>query len=653
MPQPGESLGKYTLVRRIGLGGMAEVWLARVTGPGGFSKKLVLKTVLEHHAQNQDFIAQFLDEARLAALLDHPNIAQIFELGLERGVHYIAMEYVRGKDLHDVIERSLLDKGGLPYPYLARMACGVCAGLHYAHELVDEEGGALSLVHRDISPENILVSYDGVTKLVDFGIAKASINQVTTRAGLFKGKLQFAAPQRFLNQPQDRRDDIYSLGAVLYRAVAGVPSVDADSDGALIKKILDGEFSPPRLLVPELPQEFETIILKCMAWDAQDRYQTARAVQEDLEQFIVTSGPAVTAFELSEFMKDCFAQDIAHEKVQNSSGHLTHDFPDSFDSLAAPTAGPGSRRAPSADATQKIGHSDSSMAGQPFPTDWSSMSLTAPGAVRNNPLLHLIGLDLSNASDFAGVQGGGRRLSVSSPLRLALLLVVLSALIGGGALWGARKDSALAQSGGAASAQAGVAENGPTGAYPANSDGTGSKPSGVSPSVSQGEPAVAEGADASSQGGDEAPAAVVEVPPAASGDDMGTLSLRGPDDCVAKVGGSKLGRLPLKTNLPAGEQRVRLRCARGVRRVVEVNIVAGEVASETIRIGEGTLLLLVRPWAEVFINGRRRGITPLGAIRLREGRHTLRLVNDDIDVTKRSSVIIRPGKQTKLRFRLR
>jgi len=266
MPRSGESLGKYKLIRRIGLGGMAEVWLARSTGPAGFAKNLVVKTVLEHQAQNTEFIAQFLDEARLAALLTHPNIVQIFDLGDSDGIYFIAMEYIRGQDLQDVRKQCSDASKPLPLALLSRIACGVCEGLHYAHDLKSDDGKPLDLVHREISPENVLISYDGVVKIVDFGIAKASISQVTTRAGLFKGKLHYATPERLLGQPIDRRDDVYGLGAVLYETATGQPPISGRSEGEMVKKILDGEFDKPSVLVPDMDPEFERIILKCMAW---------------------------------------------------------------------------------------------------------------------------------------------------------------------------------------------------------------------------------------------------------------------------------------------------------------------------------------------------------------------------------------------------
>lgn len=626
MPHQGENLGKYKLIRRIGLGGMAEVWLARVTGPGGFSKTLVVKTVLEHHAQNQDFIAQFFDEARLAALLTHPNIAQIFELGEQDGVHYIAMEYVRGKDLHVIRKEAVARGDGLPFPLLARIACGVCEGLHNAHELTDDQGKPLGLVHRDVSPENILVSYDGVVKIVDFGIAKATINQVTTKAGIFKGKLRYTAPQRLLDLPIDRRDDIYSFGAVLYKTITGHVPINADSDGAMIKAILDGEFPPPREIEPSIPDEFEAIVLKAMAWDPNDRYATTREMQQDLERYIATAGQPVTTFDISQLLRKLFAEELEKAHTLNPPEEETRS--EAVDPGTVVGLG-GQQRDVPAQAGTILGHPVDNRPPLPVPES----------EPRAETQMLMAGW---KPSRFRGV----------AAFALVVLLLATGVIIGAWAPW---RDSGAISAEGSSLAQSHAVGGGPlvpeaieeqaeedTGppSTPRDTNTGGLFGPAPRPLDSAADASLAHLADGGIDGASAQPA-------------TGTLVLRGPPGCAGHLGDEELGDLPLTRALPVGEQEVVVRCSSGARRELDLVIRAGDETTETVRLGEGSLQILVRPWAEVYIGGQKRGITPMAPLSLTEGRYAVRLVNNDLGVSETRRVRIRPGQRQTLRVRLR
>lgn len=639
MPRQGESLGKYELMRRIGLGGMAEVWLARVSGPGGFTKNLVVKTVLEHHAQNEEFVAQFFDEARLAALLTHPNIAQIFELGEHKGIYFIAMEYVRGQDLQ-AIRKAATERGeGLPYPLLARIVCGVCEGLHYAHSLADEDGRKLSLVHRDVSPENILISYDGVVKIVDFGIAKATINQVTTRAGLFKGKLQFAAPQRFLNLPIDRRDDIYSLGAVVYKAATGVAPINADSDGMMIKKILDGEFPPPSQFRADTPEEFERIVIKSMEWDPVDRYQSCRDMQQDLEQYITNTGTPVTTFEVSQFMRKCFIDELEKSSLEiDISADIAEEEELPADGDPPSTVfGLGGQQKPIRDDIRTVmGHHIS---------EEKVLSPSKQVIVESDARRDRSYSDGYDDEDFR-----------PSTLRLVVIIcaVALVVLVGVGfLLWapwsgdGADQDSSISTLIGNETSTTTEAGS------PADASGTtqpGREDAAVEVPEDTGSPANdAAVVPAGDSGRGDSDLSKVDSTSLVAEKGTGTVSIEGPSGCSARFGDKKLGSLPVRHELEVGEHKIKVRCPYAVRRELNVKIRAGEVTTETVRLRDGSLQVLVRPWAEVYINGRKRGITPMGAISLPEGRHSVRLVNTKLNVTKNRVVRIRGGQTTKLR----
>ena len=222
-----ENYGEYQLIKKLATGGMAQIYLARQQGLEGFEKLLVVKRILPHLAENEDFIKMFLDEARIAARLNHPNIVQIFNLGSQDDTFFIAMEYIHGEDVRRVWKRA--DQAGkdLPVPMVCRIIMDAAAGLDYAHKKTDQVGKPLGIVHRDISPQNILVTFEGGVKVVDFGIAKAADQATVTKSGVLKGKYSYMSPEQASGQKIDHRTDIFALGTVLYELLTGHPVVQA------------------------------------------------------------------------------------------------------------------------------------------------------------------------------------------------------------------------------------------------------------------------------------------------------------------------------------------------------------------------------------------------------------------------------------------
>jgi serine/threonine protein kinase len=286
------TFGRYQLMRRIAQGGMAEVYLAQQTGPAGFSKQLVIKKIHPHLAHNEEFVGMFLDEARVAALLSHPNIGQIYELGEEHGHYYIAMEFIDGCNLRQLNKR-LRRKGILMPPELAaRIAADVANALDYAHRFRDGDQKLLRLVHRDISPQNVMMSRDGAVKLIDFGIAKATTNQQLTQGNVLKGKFSYMSPEQAAGKRLDRRSDIFSLGTVLYEMLLGekpfrVPGQVGKSrsdNTELLRLVTRCEF---RLPGPgEVPDSLVTFLQRTLTSHRGDRYQTAREARDALETAI-------------------------------------------------------------------------------------------------------------------------------------------------------------------------------------------------------------------------------------------------------------------------------------------------------------------------------------------------------------------------------
>jgi serine/threonine-protein kinase len=304
-------LGKYELIKLIATGGMAEIYLARVSGLPGFEKIVVVKRILPQLATNQEFVQMFLDEARVAATLHHPNIVQMYDIGAVDGSYFISMEYLHGEDLRS-IARAVRAKGQerVPLEHALGIVVGIAAGLHYAHEKVGFDGKALNIVHRDVTPQNIFVTYDGGVKLVDFGIAKASNRASETRYGSLKGKIPYMSPEQCRSEPLDRRSDIFSLGILMYELTTSMRLYRGSSEFEVLKMIVEGDVKRPTELRKEYPAPLEDILMKALAKRREDRYQTARELQADLEAYIRQERLVVSPIAMAGWMESLFGHKI-------------------------------------------------------------------------------------------------------------------------------------------------------------------------------------------------------------------------------------------------------------------------------------------------------------------------------------------------------
>ena len=299
------NFGNYRLIRKIATGGMAEVWLAEQQGIEGFSRKVVVKRILPAFAKDPSFVSMFLNEARVASQLSHPNIVQIHDLGERDGEYFLAMEYIHGRDLGRVMHRSL-ELGRWVSPAVAlRIVAYACAGLHYAHTREDAEGRPLGLVHRDISAQNILVSFDGAVKLVDFGIAKAAKQSTGTQAGMVKGKFAYMSPEQATGQPLDARSDIFSLGLVLYELLTAVRPLKKESDMATWHAAAQGEIAKPSE-VTDVSPHLDTLVMHALAKKAKDRYPDASAFQMAIEEYLVGNGLLATSLQIADLLMELF-----------------------------------------------------------------------------------------------------------------------------------------------------------------------------------------------------------------------------------------------------------------------------------------------------------------------------------------------------------
>ncbi|MGE0870704.1 MAG: serine/threonine protein kinase [Kofleriaceae bacterium] len=307
------SFGKYTVIRRLGLGGMAEVYLCRLQGMGGFEKQVVVKRIRADVLNDYEFITMFLDEARLAANLNHSNIVQIFEADQFEGMPYIAMEYINGPTLSALLRR-VRDRP-IEYGHFALIFANVAAGLDHAHSAVDTKGAPLQIVHRDVSPHNIILSTDGVPKIFDFGIAKARGSLAVTGSRTIKGKFAYMAPEQLRSHPVDGKADVYALGVCLYEACTGRRPFAADSEGELFALRLDGKFDKPSQWHSDFPAELEAIILGAMHPDPEVR-PTALELHNRLLAFAEAGPYASTTRAIARWLKELYPTGTGDDRAE-------------------------------------------------------------------------------------------------------------------------------------------------------------------------------------------------------------------------------------------------------------------------------------------------------------------------------------------------
>ena len=305
----GTLFGQYELMEVISTGGMAEVFKARMKGVEGFQKIVAIKRILPHLTENDEFVTMFIDEAKLAAQLQHPNIIHIYDLGKIERSYYIAMEYIDGRDLRTLLRGLEEKRQRLPLGLALYIASRLAAALDYAHRKRDFQGRAMALVHRDVSPQNVLISLDGDIKLCDFGIAKAASKASHTRAGALKGKLQYMSPEQAWGKDLDHRSDIFSLGLVLYEMVTGRKAFAGDSELSILEQVRSPKLATPREIDPSVPPEVERIIVRALDANRDARYQTAAELGSDLDAVLRTIRPAPAAAELGAYLAHLLGRD--------------------------------------------------------------------------------------------------------------------------------------------------------------------------------------------------------------------------------------------------------------------------------------------------------------------------------------------------------
>ena len=302
------TFGKYYLTDRLAVGGMAEIYKAKLLGVGGFERPMVVKQILPQLARNPAFVDMFIDEARIAVSLAHGNIVQVYELGRIDGIYFIAMEYVDGRDLADILDAAYGEQRLLSWELASFVAIEILHGLDYAHRRRDDSGKPLGIVHRDISPQNILISFEGEVKITDFGIAKAVHKVAETQVGVIKGKFGYMSPEQALGQEVDARTDIFSVGVLLYEMVTGRRLFQGKSDAESIEKVRAAKVPTPSLMREGIPAGLDPIIFRALTRERRDRYPDASSFQLDLSRFLFAQGSGGTPQQLGAYLRALFGQ---------------------------------------------------------------------------------------------------------------------------------------------------------------------------------------------------------------------------------------------------------------------------------------------------------------------------------------------------------
>ncbi len=535
--------GRYQLLAKLGRGGMAEVFLAVAAGPSGFRKLVVIKRLHEHLEDEPEIIEMFLDEARIAARLNHPNLIQTYEVGRVESRHFIAMEYLEGVSLDRLLAR--VQELGRPVAaaVAARILIDVLDGLAHAHDLRDFDGSPLHVVHRDVSPHNVFVAWDGTVKVIDFGIAKADNSSVHSSPGTIKGKSSYIAPEQAMSKDVDARADLWSAGVILWEALAGKRLFKSINDVATLREALSARIPPVREIVPETPPELDAIVALALQREVEARYRSAADMKDDLEGFLRGEGATVGREEIASLLEQLLGEERERQRA-----------------LLAICVG-GDRVVSGATATP------ATAAPSEAPPSSTSTELPPPA---------------------------------SSTLRRVAPWAAVTAIVASAALYAAWSVK--------------------SGEHPL--------PEATMVAAPRPQPTLAPAAGLV----DPAPAPVIPTQPAPVQPSTNVIT----PDPVAPA--------------PVEEAPNR----RPIHRTARPSEVAtpGPAADAAAEAEVGFLSLDTSPWAEVIVDGRELGTTPLIRVELPAGDHVIRLRNPDEGIDTEYRVAIRPGQTTARRLGL-
>lgn len=410
-PRP-ETLGRYEMIARIARGGMGTVFLARHAGEAGFARLFAVKVMHPHLAEDQAFVEMLRDEARIAARLHHPNVVPILDLGSQGETHYVVMEYVEGCSLAALLKHQTERR---PAAVIATVMIETLDGLHAAHVLVDDDGVPLNLVHRDVSPQNVLVGVDGVARITDFGIAKAESRITSTQPGTHKGKLAYMAPEQMLSDVVDSRADVFAAGAVLWTALTGTPLFHGATEADTLKNLLHLEIPAPSTVGLHPPQCLDWVVAKALARDPAQRYQTAQEFADALREVCVENGLLASKRDVAEWVNSAFGEEFAQRRaaIRAATKRREGDAASTLDEVSVPSI-------PSLTGPQSGEISSSSVnVTQPGPAAVSG-ERESQGAVATPPAFAT-----PSTVTLTGVEGSGKRRGAGRWIAVAAALCAL------------------------------------------------------------------------------------------------------------------------------------------------------------------------------------------------------------------------------------
>jgi eukaryotic-like serine/threonine-protein kinase len=604
---PVSQIGKYELLRKIAIGGMAEVFLAKAAGPMGFEKTLVVKRILPHLADDPKFVEMFLTEAKLAAQLNHPNVVQIFDFGEAEGAHFLAMEYVDGPNLRALVRRAQEVGKPLDPPVAAKIVSLACEGLAYAHEFEDPlTGQPLGLVHRDVSPDNILVSRTGAVKVVDFGIAKAANKSHQTRTGVLKGKLAYMPPEQLRQLGLDLRVDVFALGMVLYELLTGARPFDAVDEIAIMQAIIHEPFIPVTERRPDTPPALREAIDKAIEKDAGKRYHSCREMQADLERYIVSTGNPVAGYQLAQLVNALAPESAANQPSPVASPRTVKTPISQGNLLATPLP----RAAPDVPPPRE--------APEPAPPPRPLSRLGPPRGT--DPHLR----------PPPQVQRGGQptnpRALIGAGAGALLLGTLIFALAGRSPAPVAVIPPSPPPSPAPAAPVAPPPEQPGASEPPPKPQGPLAQPLPKQPKATQKAKAV----------NPLLASLVVESVP------VGTV----------RVNGRVYGKSPATMhNLPPGDVKIEVFDPQAAFSRTETGtLVAGQTLTRKLVLGKAKVEFRIRPYATVFLDGKPLGQTPFEPVEAWEGKHSVKLVNKDLKKEVTVELTVQPGQPNVFKY---
>jgi hypothetical protein len=678
-----ERLGAYELIGRIASGGMAEVYLARRSGLMGFEKFLVVKRILPHLATDPEFVSMFLDEARIAAALNHPNVVHIYDLGEADGSYFIVMEYLEGQSMSAVLKRARRRGRAPAWSLVARVVAEAAAGLHAAHELRAPSGEHLGLVHRDVSPQNILALYNGGVKLLDFGVAKARGRLTRTTSRSLKGKYGYMSPEQALGREVDRRSDVFALGIVLWECLALKRLFHSESELAILKAITERPAPPPTRYNPHVPVELEHVALRALSIDPAGRFATADEMRRALEACLMKLGTMAGASEVAEYLASLFGEELARRRevlALAARGELpaAPGARSMFEVLAHEPAGAGSRPSAVRSAPGTMGLPGPVAAAKPVftaddedeeegaATDSPDVDAYAPVAGGPATIPERYGAEASAAYAGAGARGGERRrvksgLSHASGevlsalirqqrargLRLALAAGAIALfLVGGAAAWVLSTPSGPAPP----AAGAGVSAM-PLEPEVETAPARGTGPGAATDTATDTDTHAATATDTRTAAATDTHAATATDTPAGTD----THAAAATDIPTTGTDTRTATDTPPATGTRTGAEAATATDADAAS--ASAPSTAGDADKTAARAKPagpalGFLNLDTVPWTDVYLGKRKLGTTPLVKAKLPAGTLTLTLVNKASGIRVTKVVTIKSGKVSREKLKL-